>query len=102
MCIVLWACACAHRHARATMDKHAAYVSIESLETHIVYFAQPQLAMYTQMYVYLDIYSCKYYVPGPPHHCLVPSHTTNNTGSSGSSITQSCLRLPQGHTAPWY
>ena len=54
MSIVLWACACSHRHARATMGKHAAYVSIESLETHIVYFAQPQLAMYTQMYVYLD------------------------------------------------
>lgn len=56
MCIVLWSCACAHRRARATMGKHAAYVSIESLENHIVYFAQPQLAMYTQMYVYLDRY----------------------------------------------
>ena len=39
------------------------------------------------IYVYIYLYACKYYVPGPPHHCLVPSHTTKNTGSSGSSIS---------------
>lgn len=90
MCIVLWACACAHRHARATMGKHAAYVSIES---HSVFCPTSACDVYTDVRISRQtcIHACKYYVPGPPHHCLVPSHTTNNTGRSGSSISSSII-----------